>query len=120
MATANFTVISGQKAMAVLRLTTAAILRWRRSKNDNEQTVGLVDDDDVFISAGETWRTHEVFWSGVAHCDINLPDPLPANLFNGLLLPCQHKGDVAPVTSPAVKPAIQEQTQRVTPTEPPT
>ncbi|MGF3017340.1 FimD/PapC C-terminal domain-containing protein, partial [Escherichia coli] len=45
---------------------------------------------------------------------------LPADLFNGLLLPCQHKGNVAPITSPAVKPAIQEQTQRVTPTEPPT
>ncbi|MFP1591737.1 hypothetical protein ACLB1M_18625 [Escherichia coli] len=43
--------------------------------------------------------THECVRSGVAHCDINLPDPLPADLFNGLLLPCQHKGNVAPVCS---------------------
>ncbi|MBD4739520.1 fimbrial usher protein, partial [Xanthomonas citri pv. citri] len=60
-----------------------------------------------------------VFWSGVAHCDINLPDPLPADLFNGLLLPCQHKGNVAPVVPDDIKPVIQEQTQQVTPTDPP-
>ena len=29
----------------------------------------------------------------MAHCDINLPDPLPADPFNGLLLPCKHKGN---------------------------
>lgn len=117
----KFAVISGQKAMAVLRLSDGSHPPFGAEvKNDNEQTVGLVDDDGNVYLAGETREHMSVFWSGVAHCDINLPDPLPADLFNGLLLPCQHKGNVAPITSPAVKPAIQEQTQRVTPTEPPT
>ncbi len=72
--------------------------------------MGLVDDDgNVYLAGVKPGEHMSVFWSGVAHCDINLPDPLPADLFNGLLLPCQHKGNVAPITSPAVKPAIQEQ-----------
>ncbi|EFB5742655.1 TPA: outer membrane usher protein [Escherichia coli] len=118
----KFAVISGQKAMAVLRLQDGSHPPFGAEvKNDNEQTVGLVDDDgNVYLAGVKPGEHMSVFWSGVAHCDINLPDPLPADLFNGLLLPCQHKGNVAPVTSPAVKPAIQEQTQRVTPTEPPT
>ncbi len=118
----KFAVISGQKAMAVLRLSDGSHPPFGAEvKNDNEQTVGLVDDDgNVYLAGVKPGEHMSVFWSGVAHCDINLPDPLPADLFNGLLLPCQHKGNVAPITSPAVKPAIQEQTQRVTPTEPPT
>ena len=118
----KFAIISGQKAMAVLRLQDGSHPPFGAEvKNDNEQTVGLVDDDgNVYLAGVKPGEHMSVFWSGVAHCDINLPDPLPADLFNGLLLPCQHKGNVAPVTSPAVKPAIQEQTQRVTPTEPPT
>ncbi|XNM47528.1 hypothetical protein ACLK17_14440 [Escherichia coli] len=40
-------------------------------------------------------------------------------MFNGLLLPCQHKGNVAPVVPDDIKPVIQEQTQQVTPTNPP-
>ncbi|EFS6701792.1 fimbria/pilus outer membrane usher protein [Escherichia coli] len=118
----KFAVISGQKAMAVLRLQDGSHPPFGAEvKNDNEQTVGLVDDDgNVYLAGVKPGEHMSVFWSGVAHCDINLPDPLPADLFNGLLLPCQHKGNVAPITSPAVKPAIQEQTQRVTPTEPPT
>ncbi|MFO6484348.1 hypothetical protein ACLBR5_12130 [Escherichia coli] len=54
--------------------------------------------DPGWVKPGEDMS---VFWSGVAHCDINLPDPLPADLFNGLLLPCQHKGNVAPVVPDA-------------------
>lgn len=84
--------------MAVLRLQDGSHPPFGAEvKNDNEQTVGLVDDDGVVYLAGVKPGEHmSVFWSGVAHCDINLPDPLPADLFNGLLLPCQHKGNVAP------------------------
>lgn len=80
--------------------------------------MGLVDDDGNVYLAGVKRRTHECVLGGVAHCDINLPDPLPADLFNGLLLPCQHKGNVAPVVPDDIKPVIQEQTQQVTPTNP--
>lgn len=82
--------------MAVLRLQDGSHPPFGAEvKNDNEQTVGLVDDDGNVYLAGVKLANMSVFWSGVAHCDINLPDPLPADLFNGLLLPCQHKGNVA-------------------------
>ena len=117
----KFAVISGQKAMAVLRLQDGSHPPFGAEvKNDNEQTVGLVDDDGSVYLAGVKPGEHmSVFWSGVAYCDINLPGPLPADLFNGLLLPCQHKGNVAPVVPDDIKPVIQEQTQQVTPTDPP-
>ncbi|SRY18196.1 fimbrial biogenesis outer membrane usher protein [Escherichia coli] len=117
----KFAVISGQKAMAVLRLQDGSHPPFGAEvKNDNEQTVGLVDDDgNVYLAGVKPGEHMSVFWSGVAHCDINLPDPLPADLFNGLLLPCQHKGNVAPVVPDDIKPVIQEQTQQVTPTDPP-
>lgn len=118
----KFAVISGQKAMAVLRLSDGSHPPFGAEvKNDNEQTVGLVDDDGNVYLAGVKRRTHECVleWCCALRYQPAGP-PLPADLFNGLLLPCQHKGNVAPITSPAVKPAIQEQTQRVTPTEPPT
>ncbi len=59
------------------------------------------------------------FMGGVAHCDIHLPDPLPADLFNGLLLPCQQTGAISPSMPHQIKPVIQEQTQQVMPTEAP-
>ncbi|MEY0670252.1 FimD/PapC C-terminal domain-containing protein, partial [Escherichia coli] len=90
-------------------------------KNSNDQQVGLVDDDgNVYLAGVNAGERMTVSWEGAAHCDIALPAPLPADLFNGLLLPCQTKGAVAPATSPDVKPVIQEQTQQVTPTDPPT
>ncbi|SQS50005.1 fimbrial outer membrane usher protein StfC [Escherichia coli] len=117
----KFAVISGQKAMAVLRLQDGSHPPFGAEvKNDNQQTVGLVDDDgNVYLAGVKPGEHMSVFWSGVAHCDINLPDPLPADLFNGLLLPCQHKGNVAPVVPDDIKPVIQEQTQQVTPGNPP-
>ncbi|STI54190.1 outer membrane export usher protein [Escherichia coli] len=74
----KFAVISGQKAMAVLRLQDGSHPPFGAEvKNDNEQTVGLVDDDGSVYLAGVKPGEHmSVFWSGVAHCDINLPDPL--------------------------------------------
>ncbi|EKR5200192.1 TPA: fimbrial biogenesis outer membrane usher protein [Escherichia coli] len=118
----HFAVISGQKAMAVLRLSDGSHPPFGAEvKNSNDQQVGLVDDDgNVYLAGVNAGERMTVSWEGAAHCDISLPDPLPADLFNGLLLPCQTKGAVAPATSPDVKPVIQEQTQRVTPTEPPT
>ncbi|WP_289708561.1 FimD/PapC C-terminal domain-containing protein, partial [Escherichia coli] len=81
----KFAVLSGQKAMAVLRLQDGSHPPFGAEvKNDNEQTVGLVDDDgNVYLAGVKPGEHMSVFWSGVAHCDINLPDPLPADLFNG-------------------------------------
>ncbi|MGQ7167583.1 hypothetical protein ACUOCP_04015 [Escherichia sp. R-CC3] len=48
--------------------------------------MGLVDDDgNVYLAGVKPGEHMSVFWSGVAHCDINLPDPLPAR-YHFLLL----------------------------------
>ncbi|MCV5707030.1 PapC/FimD family outer membrane usher protein, partial [Escherichia coli] len=89
-----FAVISGQKAMAVLRLSDGSHPPFGAEvKNSNDQQVGLVDDDgNVYLAGVNAGERMTVSWEGAAHCDISLPDPLPADLFNGLLLPCQTKG----------------------------
>lgn len=117
----KFSVISGQKAMAVLRLQDGSHPPFGAEvKNDNAQNVGLVDDDgNVYLAGVKPGEHMTVSWGGVAHCDIHLPDPLPADLFNGLLLPCQQTGAISPSVPNEIKPVIQEQTQQVMPTEAP-
>ena len=82
----------------------------------------LVDDEGNVYLAGVNADEHMmVFWEGSAQCEIVLPKPLPADLFSGLLLPCEQKGTAAPDSSaPEIKPVIQDQTRQVTPTEAPT
>ena len=82
----------------------------------------LVDDEGNVYLAGVNAGEHMmVFWEGSAQCEIVLPKPLPADLFSGLLLPCEQKGTAAPDSSaPEIKPVIQDQTRQVTPTEAPT
>ncbi|HHU9827718.1 TPA: fimbria/pilus outer membrane usher protein, partial [Escherichia coli] len=117
----KFAVISGEKAMAVLRLQDGSHPPFGAEvKNDNQQQVGLVDDEgNVYLAGVKPGEHMTVFWEGESHCDISLPDPLPNDLFNGLLLPCQQKGGSSPVIPHDIQPVIQEQTQQVTPMEPP-
>lgn len=119
----KFKVISGQKAMAVLRLRDGSYPPFGAEvKNDEQQQVGIVDDEGNVYLAGVNADEHMmVFWEGSAQCEIVLPKPLPADLFSGLLLPCEQKGTAAPDSSaPEIKPVIQDQTRQVTPTEAPT
>lgn len=117
----KFAVISGEKAMAVLRLQDGSHPPFGAEvKNDNQQQVGLVDDEgNVYLAGVKPGEHMTVFWEGESHCGISLPDPLPNDLFNGLLLPCQQKGGSSPVIPHDIQPVIQEQTQQVTPMEPP-
>ncbi|RZN39510.1 fimbrial biogenesis outer membrane usher protein [Escherichia sp. E2593] len=117
----KFAVISGQKAMAVLRLQDGSHPPFGAEvKNVNKQQVGLVDDEgNVYLAGVKPGERMTVSWEGESHCDISLPDPLPDDLFNGLLLPCQQIGGSAPAISHDIQPVIQEQTQQVTPMEPP-
>lgn len=80
--------------MAVLRLQDGSHPPFGAEvKNDNQQQVGLVDDEgNVYLAGVKPGEHMTVFWEGESHCDISLPDPLPNDLFNGLLLPCQQKG----------------------------
>ena len=107
--------------MAVLRLQDGSHPPFGAEvKNDNQQQVGLVDDEgNVYLAGVKPGEHMTVFWEGESHCDISLPDPLPNDLFNGLLLPCQQKGGSSPVIPHDIQPVIQEQTQQVAPMEPP-
>lgn len=119
----KFKVISGQKAMAVLRLRDGSYPPFGAEvKNDEQQQVGIVDDEGNVYLAGVNAGEHMmVFWEGSAQCEIVLPKPLPADLFRGLLLPCEQKGTTAPDSlAPEIKPVIQDQTRQVTPSEAPT
>ncbi|NUC25281.1 PapC/FimD family outer membrane usher protein, partial [Escherichia coli] len=113
----QFAVISGQKAMAVLRMSDGSYPPFGAEvKNEHDQQVGLVDDDgNVYLAGVKAGEHMRVSWNGEPHCEISLPDPLPADLFNGLLLPCKQQGAVLPAAPAEIKPMIQEQTQQVTP-----
>ncbi|MCH5359836.1 fimbrial biogenesis outer membrane usher protein [Escherichia fergusonii] len=113
----QFAVISGQKAMAVLRMSDGSYPPFGAEvSNEHDQQVGLVDDDgNVYLAGVKAGEHMRVSWNGEPHCEISLPDPLPADLFNGLLLPCKQQGTVMPAAPAEVKPMIQEQTQQVTP-----
>lgn len=113
----QFAVISGQKAMAVLRMSDGSYPPFGAEvRNEHDQQVGLVDDDgNVYLAGVKAGEHMRVSWNGEPHCEISLPDPLPADLFNGLLLPCKQQGAVLPAAPVEIKPMIQEQTQQVTP-----
>ncbi|ETD58054.1 FimD/PapC C-terminal domain-containing protein, partial [Escherichia coli] len=87
----EFGVISGEKAMAVLRMENGDSPPFGAEvKNSHQQQIGLVDDDGhVYLAGVKAGENLQVYWSGEKQCDVSLPDPLPKNLFSGLLLPCQ-------------------------------
>ncbi|EDH5629014.1 PapC/FimD family outer membrane usher protein [Salmonella enterica subsp. enterica serovar Claibornei] len=117
----QFAVISGQKAMAVVRLSNGQHPPFGAEvKNARGQQVGLLDEDgNVYLAGVNAGEEMQVIWDGEAQCSITLPDPLPADLFSGLLLPCHGGKPTSNRVQPEIKPAIQEQTQQVTPSAKP-
>lgn len=111
----QFDVISGEKAMAVLRMSNGAHPPLGAEvRNDRQQQVGLVDDNGSVYLAGVNPGEHmTVMWNGDQQCEIELPSPLPNDLFNGLFLPCQGNNPAEPGTPAVTIPAIQEQTRRI-------
>ena len=87
----HFDVIGGQKAMAMLRMENGKQPPFgAQVKNARQQQVGLVDDDGSVYLAGVNAGEHmQVSWNGSIQCEFELPDPLPEDLFAGLLLPCR-------------------------------
>lgn len=100
--------------MAVLRLQDGSHPPFGAEvKNDNQQQVGLVDDEgNVYLAGVKPGEHMTVFWEGESHCDISLPDPLPNDLFNGLLLPCQQKGEVLPSYRMIFNPSFRSRHNR--------
>ncbi len=111
----RFEVVSGEKMMAILRLTDGTFPPFGAEvKNEHHKQLGLVADEGnawlVGVKAGETL---DVFWDGAVRCKAPLPERFtPELLASPLLLPCKDVADT-PI-QPAQKkttPLIQEHTQ---------
>lgn len=86
----KFDVISGAKAMAILRLADGSTPPFGASVlNMKKQVTGLVSDEgNVYLSGIRPGETMTVNWNGAEQCQIRLPDPLPGGALANLLLPC--------------------------------
>ncbi|SDL58475.1 Outer membrane usher protein FimD/PapC [Pseudomonas libanensis] len=84
-------VISGEKAMAVLRLPDSSSPPFGATvKNLKQQDTGIVNDDGhVYLSGIRAGEQMIVSWGGVERCTLTLPAVLPADgLTDALNLPC--------------------------------
>lgn len=87
----QFEVISGEKAMVVIRLADGSAPPFGATiMNNKQQSVGIVSDDgNVYLSGirpGESMRVH---WNGGAQCEVALPDLISNINQTDLLLPCR-------------------------------
>lgn len=88
----KFDVISGAKAMAVIKSADGSAPPFGATvMNKNSQTTGLVNDDgNVYLSGVTPGAVMSVHWAGEAQCQISVPMNLPADMLtNLLLLPCE-------------------------------
>lgn len=87
----QFDVVSGRKAMAVLRLESGESPPFGAMvKNMKRQTLGVVGDDGaVYLSGIVQGAQMQVYWQGKAQCDIVLPERITEDVATGLLLPCR-------------------------------
>lgn len=114
-------VISGEKAMAVIRMFNGEFPPFGAEvRNERQQQVGIVDSDgSVYLAGVNAGERMQVIWDERPQCEIRLPTPLPKDLYSGLLLPCQ--SDDPSLTSPPaqpVKPLLQQQTRLAPSPEP--
>ncbi|RTP97306.1 outer membrane usher protein [Enterobacter sp. WCHEn045836] len=90
----KFDVISGEKAMAVIKLANGSEPPFGATvMNRRNQETGIVNDGGtVYLSGIKEGEAMTVHWSGKAQCVVQMPSPLPADLqLRTLLLPCQQK-----------------------------
>ena len=88
----RFSVIDGEKAMAVIRLADGSAPPFgARITNARKQETGIVaDEGSVYLSGIKAGQTMTVSWNGSERCSISLPAVLPqAAMTSSLLLPCQ-------------------------------
>ncbi|MEJ4046615.1 outer membrane usher protein [Erwinia sp. SLM-02] len=86
----TFEVISGEKAMAVLRLADGSTPPFGATvKNSKNQSVGIVNDGgSVYLSGIKSGEVMKVFWDGQEKCELPLPEKISINEETNLLLPC--------------------------------
>ncbi|END9089761.1 outer membrane usher protein [Yersinia enterocolitica] len=98
----RFNVISGEKAMAMIRMADGTSPPFGATVlNENQQETGIVNDDgSTYLSGIKAGETMSVRWNGEAQCSITLPKALSPAILANLLLPCQPiaTGDKPPVS----------------------
>lgn len=87
----RFEVISGEKAMAVLRLADGSIPPFGATvKNHKKQDVGIISDDgSVYLSGINPNEKMTVHWDGQVQCVLTLPAQILYSGTTDLLLPCR-------------------------------
>lgn len=86
----HFEVISGEKAMAVVRLADGTIPPFGATvQNHKKQEVGIINDGgNVYLSGINAGETMSVNWGGITQCGFTLPDMLQPSQMANLLLTC--------------------------------
>lgn len=111
-------VLSGKKSMASIRLRNGGTPPFGAEVyNSQQQQLGIVGDDgSVWLIGVNPGERLQVNWDGKTQCEAVLPDPLPGDLFSGLLLPCEGDAPARESTpQPKATPMLQLNTQRLTP-----
>ena len=105
-------VISGEKAMAVIRLLDGSTPPFGATvKNQRQQDTGIVNEDgSVYLSGIEPGKQMTVSWGGTERCTLMLPASVPADgLVSALNLLCE--GASANDKSPALTPLTDNDTE---------
>lgn len=88
----KFGMIAGRKAMAIIKLANGTTPPFGASvKNKNAVQTGIVNGDgQVWLSGIVVGEKMSVTWDGKVQCQISLPQTLPENIDEDmLLLPCE-------------------------------
>ncbi|CAI1742741.1 Outer membrane usher protein papC precursor [Serratia quinivorans] len=95
----KFDVISGEKAMAIIKLADGSEPPFGATvMNRRKQDTGIVNDGgSVYLSGINPGEVMTVHWNSGPQCEIQLPTLLPDEvLMNTLLLPCHPLGTSKP------------------------
>ncbi|ELY4775578.1 outer membrane usher protein [Cronobacter turicensis] len=87
----KFNVLSGLKAMAIIRLADGSFPPFGATVvNTEKQEVGIVNDEgQAYLSGLKAGHKLQVNWNGETQCVVTLPEHLQGTSENGnLLLPC--------------------------------
>lgn len=87
----KFSVIAGEKAMAVIKLADGSSPPFGATVfNTKKQSVGLVGDDgSTYLTGINPKEIMEVHWANRVQCTLTLPEKIPKSSTANLLLPCR-------------------------------
>lgn len=87
----KFDVVSGEKAMAVIRLADGTYPPFGAAvQNAKQQAVGIVGDEgSIYLSGLHSGEKMTALIGDDKLCEMTLPDPIPADLSQKLLLLCE-------------------------------